>query len=343
MSKSFSKKEIRSLTDLIKKHSHKLAYQHKIRGTGIGFKISRGQITDEIALIAYVRYKPGINTLRQNNTAPLPREIDGLKTDVVSIPTGFTTRILRRLDEDVIPDDGRYRPISGGEAMIMGGVSATGTLAIILKSNEELYGITNNHVGANEFVEGQPPTAEEGDDWIQPGYHGGGQDPQDAFAKLFKWNSLKPQGTGENYYDFSMAKVTINAEEVHPYKIKDIGQVEGIEDIELGQTVMKYGRTTRRTVGRVIAVGVQTPPITYGEQNIPCDFLDQVTIAGDPDPSQNPFSQPGDSGSAVVSTEGPPYKLKALFFAGGPDPSTNIDYSIASPFQRIATDFQLEV
>jgi hypothetical protein len=340
MTKSFSKKEIRNLTELIKKHRHKLVYEHKVKRTGLGFKITDGKITDEIALIAYVRYKPRLNTLLRNNTAPLSREIDGLKTDVIEIGPGFTTRILRKLDEQVIPDDGRHRPISGGEAMIMAGVPATGTLGIILKSNGDLFGITNNHVGANEYVEGQPPTAEQGvSPWIQPGAQGGGQDPQDDFAKLFKFNEIKPEGIGENLYDFSMGKITIN--QVQPYNIKEIGQVEGIEDIELGQTVMKRGRTTLKTVGRVIAVGVQTGGIAYGEQQIPCDFVDQVTIVGDPDPTI-PFSLPGDSGSAIVSTEGPPYKLKALLFAGGPDENTDIDHTIASPFQRIATDFQLE-
>jgi hypothetical protein len=252
-------------------------------------------------------------------------------------------RIARVTAEQVAPDDGRYRPIDGGEAMIMAGVLASGTLGLTVKSNGQLYGITNNHVGANEDVEGQPPTAQEGKDWVSPGAHGGGQDPQDAFAKLSKWNRLKPQGTGENYYDFSMGSI-IKANLVEPYKIKEIGQVEGIEDIELGQKVMKYGRTTRKTVGRVIAVGVHTD-VAYGEQGIPCDFVDQVDIVGDPDPAI-PFSLPGDSGSAIVSTDGPPYKLKALLFAGGPgngNGNGNIDHTIASPFQRIANDFNLEV
>lgn len=339
MHKSVSKREIRNLTELIKKHRRKLVHQHKIKKSGLGFKIKNREITDEISLIAYVRYKPSINTLVQNNIAPLPKEIDGLKTDCVEIPTGFMTRIIRLLDTSVIPDDGRYRPISGGEAMIMAGVPASGTLGVIVKSNNKLYGITNNHVGANEDVDGQPPTAQEGNDWIQPGAHGNGQDPQDAFAKLFKWNRLKPQGTGENNYDFSMGTI-LTATEVQSYNIKEIGRVKGIEDIELGQTVMKYGRTTRKTLGRVTSVGVQTD-VSYGEQSIPCDFVDQVDIVGEPDPGI-PFSLPGDSGSAIVSTDGPPYKWKALLFAGGPD-SSNIDHTIASPIQQLVTDFDLEV
>lgn len=201
-----------------------------------------------------------------------------------------------------------------------------------------MYGVTNNHVGAKEDVDGQPPSAQEGNDWIQPDAHGGGQDPRDAFAKLSKWNRLKPQGTGENNYDFSMGRIT-STREVQSYNIKEIGPVKGIEDIELGQTVMKYGRTTRKTVGRVVAVGVQTD-VVYGERSIPCEFVDQVDIVGDPNPG-TPFSLPGDSGSAIVSNEGPPYKLKALLFAG-PD-SSNIDHTIASPFQKIVSDFNLEV
>lgn len=338
MSKSISKKELRSLTELLKKHRTTLVHQHKIKKSAVGFKIENGKYTDDVALIAYVRSKANISTLLQNNIAPLPKEIEGVKTDVITVPFGFPKRVLRLLETFAAPDDGRHRPISGGEAMIMAGVPATGTLGVIVKSNDELYGITNNHVGANEDVEGQDPTAQEGNDWIQPGAHGGGQDPQDAFAKLFKWNRIMPQGSGENHYDFSMGKITTN--EVQPYEIKKIGHVKGIDDIELGQIVMKYGRTTRKTIGRVVAVGVHTD-VAYGDQSIPCDFVDQVDIVGYPD-TNNAFSLAGDSGSAIVSKEGPPHMLKALLFAGGPD-ENNIDHTIASPFRKVASDFNLEV
>lgn len=337
---STSKKEKRSITELVKKHHTKMVLEHKVKKFGVGLKIVNGKITDEMAMIVYVRAKQDINTLRQNNIAPIPKEIEGVKTDIVAMPLGIAPRVLRLLETAATPDDGRYRPISGGEAMIMAGVPATGTLGVVVKSGGELYGITNNHVGANEDIDGQPSTAQEGNDWVQPGAHGGGQDPQDAFAKLSKWNRIKPQASGQqNFYDFSMGRIATQ-NEVRPYEIKEIGKVKGTEDIEVDDIVMKYGRTTRKTVGRVIATGIGGIDIGYGEQPIMCDFTDLVDIVGQ-DTTQA-FSLAGDSGSAIVSTDREPYKVKALLFAGGPD-DNHIDHTFASPFKRIASDFNLDV
>lgn len=335
-----SKKDVRSISELVKKNHTQLVSNHKVKKFGVGFKSIDGRLTDEISLIVYVRSKQNLSTLRQNNVTPIPKEIDGIKTDVKALPLGVNLQVLRMLETVTAPDDGRYRPIIGGEAMIMAGVPATGTLGAVVESNGELYGITNNHVGANEDLEGQTPTAEEGNNWIQPGAHGGGQDPQDAFANLSKWNRIKPQALGQdNYYDFSMGRIT-TTDKVRPYEIKEIGKVEGIEDIELGDIVMKYGRTTRKTVGRVIAVGVGHIDIGYGEQPLMCDFTDLVDIVGKD--ITEPFSLAGDSGSLIVSTDSAPYKAKALLFAGGPD-EHNINHTFASPIKRIASDFNLDI
>jgi hypothetical protein len=337
---SISKKEIRSITELVKKNRTKLVREHKVKKFGVGRKITNGKITDEVSLIMYVRAKQDLSTLRQYNISPAPKVIEGIKTDIYELPLGIKPQVLRLLETASAPDDGRHRPILGGEAMIRTGVPATGTLGVVVESDGELYGITNNHVGANEDIDGQRPTAQEGDDWIQPGAHGGGRDPQDAFAKLSKWNRLKPQASGQqNYYDFSMGRIT-TTNEVRSHEVKEIGKVEGIEEIEVDDVVMKYGRTTRKTVGQVIATVLPSFDIDYGEEPIKCEFADQVDIVGR-DISE-PFSLAGDSGSCIVSTDGPPYKAKALLFAGGPD-GHGWDHTFASPIKRIASDFNLDI
>jgi hypothetical protein len=75
--------------------------------------------------------------------------------------------------------------------------------------------------------------------------------------------------------------------EIHN-KIKDMGLVKGIEDINLGDKVMKRGRTTLKTTGRVIAVNAR---VYVPYQGYNCDFTDQVAIIGDPDPNIYPFHQ----------------------------------------------------
>ena len=175
--------EILEALKVIQKHRDTFINEHKVRRTGVGFKISDGKFTDTVGITIFVRHKPSIEDLKQQNILPVPSKIDGIPTDVVCIPYGFMPRISRLFETTVLPDDARYRPFAGGEAIINAtGEPATGTLGIVIKrsnnggSSEEdstkLYGLTNNHVGANEDVEGQPPTARKGDPWTQPGVMG---------------------------------------------------------------------------------------------------------------------------------------------------------------------------
>jgi hypothetical protein len=337
----------RDIANVIKKHRRTLISNHKVRRTGVGFKIKDGKITDDIGVVIFVRYKPSVEVLTQLNIEPIPKQIDGVVTDVVEIQTGFMPRISRLLTSAVVPDDLRHRPFTGGEAIINAkGEPATGTLGLIVqKSNDssKLYGITNNHVGANEDVEGQPPTANKGDPWTQPGAHGGGRVPDDTIANLDSWNKLKPSGSGiNNFYDCSLGEIlNTSIQDAQAYKIADIGDVKGMEDTNLGDNVMKRGRTTLKTVGRVTAVSIQT---TVDYQGIPCNFEDQVDITGVPETT--PFSLPGDSGSLIVSSQkktgDKAYIAKALLFAGGRG-SDGIDHTIASPIKRIAADFNLKI
>ena len=90
--------------------------------------------------------------------------------------------------------------------------------------------------------------------------HGGGTVPQDVIAKLSDWDRLKPTVPGSvNFYDCAMAEITNdNLSSANPYEVTEIGRVEGTEDIDLSDKVMKRGRTTRKTVGRVVAVDIET-------------------------------------------------------------------------------------
>jgi hypothetical protein len=83
--------------------------------------------------------------------------------------------------------------------------------------------------------------------------------------------------------------------------------------------------------------------VTVDYSGYPCDFTDQWVIVGDP--TSNPFSLPGDSGSVIVSAEKDStgsYPVKALLFAGGQG-SDGIDHTIASPIKRIVKDFKLKI
>lgn len=336
---------------VIRKHRTKLVSENKVKQIGVGFKFRNGQMTDTVGIIVFVLKKQKETELRAQHIEPIAKEIEGIQTDVIEIPGGFR---LRRST----PDDSKHRPISGGVATINFKERGTGTLGLIVKrrargggrgrggsSSSKLYGLTNNHVGANEDVLGlSPPAAKKGDYWIHPGAHGGGSVPADVIAKLYSWNRLRPTAPGVvNYYDAAVGEIIkkrSSATEASPYEVMDIGPVKGIEDPVLGEKVLKRGRTTLKTNG-IVAVLFQDAEVEYN--GYPCSFTDQIIIVGDP--QTTPFSQPGDSGSVIVSAEEDPktnaYKAKALLFAGGTS-SDGIDFTVASPIKRVAKDFGLK-
>jgi len=291
-----------------------------------------------VGILIFVTKKRPKPQLLMQNIELVSKKLDGIPTDVIEIPAGFKPRVV---------DDARYRPFSGGVAMINYLTQGTGTLGVIVKrlvTSSKLYGLTNNHVGANEDVEGLvPPAAKIGQHWIQPGIHGGGKVPNDVIARLYKWNRIKPRAPNQvNYYDAAVGEITAKSlPQAQAYQVKDIGTIKGIENTKLGDKVLKRGRTTRKTVGMVSGFILPPSIISVEYRGYSCDFTDQIMIVGQP--CRSPFSQPGDSGSLVVSassTNGT-YKAKALLFAGGRS-SDGIDYTIASPIKRVAKDFGLK-
>jgi len=339
--------KVREVSRVIRKHRLKLISNSKVKQVGVGFKFRNGQMTDTVAIVTFVTKKQTDKELRTQQIEPVAKEIEGIQTDIIEIPGGFRLR-------QPIADDSRHRPLSGGVATINYRLPASGTLGLIVKrrgstsssTSDKLYGLTNNHVGANEDVEGlSPPAAKRGDGWTHPGAHGGGTVPNDVIAKLYRWNKMKPTAPGVvNYYDVAVGgliKKRSSAAEATPYNIMDIGRVTGMEDSNLGDKVVKRGRTTLKTNG-IVAVILQDAEVEYN--GYPCSFTDQIIIVGDPQTIA--FSQPGDSGSVIVSAKKDSrtnaYKTKALLFAGGTS-SNGIDYTIASPIKRIAKDFGLRI
>ena len=329
------KGDMKSFQKVLKKHSNELIKNCKVNQFGIGYKITGKKIKKNTpGIVIYVTKKQTEKSLQNSLIESVPKKIEGIPTDIIEIPGGFKPRVA---------DDAKHRPFFGGIAIINEKTNGTGTLGLIVKrstTRSGLYGLTNNHVGANEDLQGlNPPAARIGQHWTQPGAHGGGRKPKDTIARLLKWNRLIPASPGKvNYYDAAIGRIVrpqcSNAE---PYEVKQIGEVRGMTDVELGDKVMKRGRTTRKRNGMVTSIS-QNVQVAY--QGFPCNFEEQISIVGDP--QTTPFSLGGDSGSVVVSTGNStePYKVNSLLFAGGRS-NTGIDITIASPIKKIARDFKL--
>ncbi|RKY91320.1 hypothetical protein DRQ15_05245 [candidate division KSB1 bacterium] len=286
--------------------------------TGIGYKITKGKQTEELALICSVETKQSKKSLTVKEL--IPATIQNIPTDVY--PTG----IIHALQDPT----GRFRPAPGGVSIGHKDITA-GTLGCLVKKNNKVFILSNNHVLANSN------NADIGDPILQPGPYDGGQFPQDRIAQLSEFVPIEFEGgsghglcscgstaaailnllaaligsktrlqptrirTTENLVDCAIAE-PLNPDDVKNEILK-IGTISGTAEGTLGMSIKKSGRTTGLTTGTILQIDV-TVKVSYGSNKV-ATFVDQL-MAGN-------MSQGGDSGSAVLNEKN---QLVGLLFAG---------------------------
>jgi hypothetical protein len=260
---------------------------------------------------------------------------DGIPTDIIQ------SGVIRAF----MPNTGRVRPAPGGVSI--GHIDITaGTLGCLVKKNNEIFILSNNHVLANSN------NAQIGDPIIQPGNYDAGTFPDDHIANLYQFipiNFIEVPSTCstasgiskflnglaklvnsssrfrsvstralDNLVDAAIAK-PINDSDVSN-EIIGIGTIQGTVPGELGMAIKKSGRTTELTTGEITQVDV-TVNVGYGDNKIAM-FTDQLMAGA--------MSQGGDSGSAVLTEDN---KLTGLLFAGSD--STTIINRIENVFTAL--------
>lgn len=303
---------------------------------GVGYKSSGGKKTEKLSLICSVEQKKPKEVIAQKDI--IPREIGGIPTDVVQ------TGVIKAFSNTI-----KRRPALGGDSIGHYAITA-GTLGCLVKKNGQIMILSNNHVLANSNE------AIIRDAIIQPGsYDRGTMD--DKIAELSEWvpisfidgglpttecpiakssayilnvlafltgsksrvQAYSMEATG-NLVDAALAK-PVNEDDVKN-EINGIGVISGIKEVTLGMEVHKMGRTTGYTMGVVDQIDVTTQ-VSYGTNKTGV-FTDQISIAS---VDSTPFSQPGDSGSAVLSGT----DLVGLLFAGSDN--TTIINRISNVFE----------
>lgn len=121
--------------------------------------------------------------------------------------------------------------------------------------------------------------------------------------------------------DAAVAAFDEGVTDFYPWQYQGIGAIDPraiAERFEVSK-VVKRGRTTGVTRGRVSAYELDGVVINYAEEGAPArlvTFDDQLEFVHDR-PEALPFSQGGDSGSFILDAESlRPY---ALLYGGGPD------------------------
>jgi hypothetical protein len=189
-----------------------------------------------------------------------------------------------------------------------------GSLGLRVSDGTNVYALSNAHVYA---LEGSTPvgTVSAGDDILHPGRVdmteqscGSGQEIDDAkIGDLHVWSDVVPGGT--NTIDAALAVLSSDGVGVSTppdgYGTPSSDTL-AVNELFFRQKVEKYGRTTGLTEGKVWAIDVN---VNIGYDTGIALFTGQIAIRG------GGFSNPGDSGSIVVTKDG--NRPIGLLFAGG--------------------------
>ncbi len=298
-----------------RKHRDVIFRKKNVVACGVGWKATRGQVSDEPCVVVSVTKKLPIDQLAAADL--VPQTVGKVRTDVVE------TGVIRALQS---PTE-RWRPAPGGVSI--GHINITaGTLGCLVTRGTDLLILSNNHVLADSN------RGEIGDAILQPGPHDGGtSDDRIAVLEEFvpiNFGTAPPTcGLATSVASLlnAISKVVGSAHRLATYqeteepnrvdaaiarplsgelverRILNIGIPKGSREAALGTSIKKSGRTTGFTTGEILQVDA-TVRVSYGSAG-DATFEDQY-VAG-------PMSSGGDSGSAVLDQED---FVIGLLFAG---------------------------
>ncbi len=302
--------ETARISEVQDKHEAELLTLDNVVGVGASLQMKGGRPTKKWSLTVFVEKKQPKDKVRKGSL--VPAEVGAVPTDVVEVgelePLAFTARV---------------RPALPGYSIGHHDVTA-GTFGCLVRdirhcccklkkdcccapTREECPGdyliLSNNHVLANSN-QGKP-----GDLILQPGSFDGGVFPADGVAALERFEPITfgPRRTLPGRYnlvDAAVARPTFTRNAIASI----IGLVipRGIDQAFIGSQVIKAGRTTQVTTGRVLGVNatfVIGPYDTDGTKF--AQFRHQIFTTA--------MGAPGDSGSLLMDSN---LNAVGLLFAG---------------------------
>jgi len=224
----------------------------------------------------------------------IPRNLDGVPVvvrvsgKIVALPKPDKPGKPPKPDPDPdpsLPPTARFpRPVPIGISTGHPAITA-GTIGCRVTDGTHVFALSNNHVYADENQ------ASIGDIVIQPGTYDGGAAPDDEIGTLYDFEPID-FADGNNTIDAAIALSSTallgNATPSDGYGMPQTT----IAAAAINLPVMKYGRTTGLTKGRIYALNA-TVNVGYGDSKVAL-FVGQIII------TPGAFSAGGDSGSLVV-------------------------------------------
>lgn len=270
-------------------------------GVAPSLKVSAGKPTDRWSLTVLVEQKLPKNKLAKE--AVVPAQIDGVVTDVIEVGR-----------PEALAFNARVQPALPGFSVGHHNITA-GTFGCLVRdlrhchcppdhgdrrAAPDAYGdcliLSNNHVLANSNA------AQPGDLILQPGPFDGGVFPSDAIARLERFEPIAFGMSGFNLVDAAVAR-PLYSRGVTP-SIIGVAMPNGIGQALTGMLVIKVGRTTEVTIGRVLATNA-TVAVGYGAGV--GVFRHQIITTA--------MAAGGDSGSLLMDAN---LNAVGLLFAGSP-------------------------
>jgi hypothetical protein len=282
--------------------------QFPLPPTRIGIGIGIGKRPGEFSLAIRIRERiPQIDQILQRLIAMAHNEVDIIETGQVRLfMPGIDAQTLRS----------RCRPLVIGCSVAH--VTATaGTLSFMAKHNKtnSTVLVSNSHVFAHSG------SAKVGDGITQPGRIDGTAEP---VAALLDFVPLKADGS--NLVDAAMA-VADPSVDLQPGSIPGIGTFTFTGgDVLPNMNVTKVGRTSGLTRGVITAVEVDH--VLVDTEIGTMTFDGQIEMRG----TEHAFSQPGDSGSLVVTDQG---QAIGIVFCGNEFANNGLSITYANPLPKV--------
>jgi len=299
--------------DAHQRHTERLCAINEVQATGVGLDEQDGPV------IRVFLDRPGARGI--------PKDIEGVA--VQSIVTGRFYALASRPAQVRRPASNPYyyaRPVPIGVSTGNEEDDSAGTIACRVTDGKQVYVLSNNHVYALEN------TADVPSDILQPGlYDTNGQyDPANVIGSLYAFAPLTFSQTASNQIDAAIALTSIGMlGKATPSGGYGTPQSKTLA-AAVRQPVMKYGRTTKLTMGQVYAVNA-TVKVTYASGVT--RFVNQILI------TPGWFSAAGDSGSLIVyAGAGANYgKPIGLLFAGSQT------VTVANPIDPVLAHFGVRI
>ena len=301
--------ELARVREVKEAHEAELLALPNVVGVGVSFKETKGKTTDTLAVTVYVRRKYAATGLRKNETVPtelsvvasvqVPPLPDGKGVTTEATGGGSVVTDVKEVGEiQALAYNARVRPAIPGYSLGHFAITA-GTFGCLVRdacSPCRTYILSNNHVLANSNA------ASRGDPILQPGAFDGGTHPRDTIARLHDFVPIH-FGSPDRYNLVDAAVATPLDARLAIASIVALGIPTGTVEATLGLDVVKSGRTTQTTAGRVIDVSA-TVAVNFGVGV--AYFRNQILTTA--------MSQGGDSGSLLLSRG--ERRATGLLFAG---------------------------